>query len=125
MGDMEQPSTIAKPYLSLAWFTRVFLIENLAAVCIRGRWFGVVVGATRGPPAARGVAASVYSLTRSSTKSVLPDSDPMFDEKLELALLRKSMSGGAGLCSPELLSGGHRAVKAGSTDIGVGRRQRR
>ena len=35
----------------------------------------------------------------------------MLDEKLELALLRKSMSGSAGPCSPELLSCGHRAVR--------------
>ena len=58
---------------------------------------------------------SACSLTRSSTKSVLSDSDTRLDEKLELALLRKSMPGSAGPCSPELLSCGHRAVKAGST----------
>jgi hypothetical protein len=63
-------------------------------------------------------AASVSSLTRTSTKPVLPDSGTVLDEKLELALLRKSMSGSAGPCSPELLSCGHRAVKAGSTGMG-------
>ena len=35
----------------------------------------------------------------------------MLDKKLELALLRKSMSGSVGPCSPELLSCGHRAVR--------------
>ena len=68
-------------------------------------------------------AASACSLTRSFTKSVLPDSDTKLDKTLELAVLRKSMSGSAGPCSPELLSCGHRAVKAGSTGIGVGGRQ--
>jgi hypothetical protein len=78
------------------------------------------------PPRSRKKSSHValaYSLTRSSTKSVLPDSDTMLDERLELALLRKSMSGSAGPCSPELLSCAHRAVKAGSTSIGVGGRQ--
>jgi hypothetical protein len=42
----------------------------------------------------------------------------MLDKELELAFLRKSMSGSAGPCSPELLSRGHGALKAGSTDIG-------
>ena len=67
--------------------------------------------------------ASVCSLTRTSTKPVLPVSDTMLGEKLELALLRKSMSGSAGPCSLELLSWGYRAVKAGSTGIEVGGRQ--
>jgi hypothetical protein len=56
-------------------------------------------------------------------KSVVPDSDTMLGEKLELALLRKSMSRSAAPCSPGLLSRGHRAVKAGSPDIGAGGRQ--
>ena len=48
------------------------------------------------------------------------NSRPMLDEKLELALLRKSISGSAGPCSPELLSCAHRAIKVGSTGVGVG-----
>jgi len=67
--------------------------------------------------------ASACSLTRTSTKPVLPVSDTMLGEKLELALFRKSMSGSAGPCSLELLSWGYRAVKAGSTGIEVGGRQ--
>jgi hypothetical protein len=63
--------------------------------------------------------ASACSLTRTSTKPVLPVSDTMLGEKLEPALLRKSMSGSAGPCSLELLSWGYRAVKAGSTGIEV------
>jgi hypothetical protein len=86
----------------------------------------VLLFASAAPPRSRkksSLAALACSLTRSSTKSVLPDSDTVLDEKLELALLRKSMSGSAGPCSLELLSGAHRAVKAGSTSIGVGGRQ--
>ena len=49
-------------------------------------------------------AVSACSLTRPSTKLVLPASDTMLGEKLELALLRKSMSGSAGPCSLEPLS---------------------
>jgi hypothetical protein len=62
-------------------------------------------------------AASACSLTRTSTKRVHPDSDTMLDEKLELALLRKSMSSSAGSCSPGLLPWGRRADKAGSTTL--------
>ena len=50
----------------------------------------------RSSPAAWGC-----SLTRPSTKPVLPISDTMLDEKLESALSGKSMPGSAGLCSPE------------------------
>jgi hypothetical protein len=65
-------------------------------------------------------ATSACSLTRKSTKTMLPASNTMLDEKLELALLRISMSDSAGQCSPEFLSCGRKAVTAGSTGIGVG-----
>ena len=49
-------------------------------------------------------AGSASSLTRLSTKSALPDSDTMLDERLGLALSQKSMSGSAG-ASWQLIAG--------------------